>query len=107
MIEITESAKQHLLEIMTLNDKKIKLAVKGGGCSGFTYDWQLVDEVLTNDEQFPLDKKNNLLVDNLSLLYLAGMTIDYKKDVFGSLLKLDNPNTTSMCGCGESFTVTF
>jgi iron-sulfur cluster assembly accessory protein len=105
MITITESAKSHLLDIMHTNDKRVRLAVKGGGCSGFTYDWQLVDLPLSDDEEFPLDKSNNLIVDAMSLLYLAGMRIDYKKDIFGSLLKLDNPNIKSSCGCGESFNV--
>ena len=59
MIQITDSAKKHLVNIIISNDKKVKLGVKGGGCSGFTYDWQLIDEELTDDEKFPLDDKNN------------------------------------------------
>ena len=46
-----------------------------------------------------------LLIDNISLLYLEGMTIDYKKDIFGQRLMIDNPNVKSTCGCGESFQV--
>ena len=105
MIQITESAKKHLINIMTTNEKKVKLGVKGGGCSGFTYDWQLIDEELNDDEKFPLDDRNNLFVDSMSLLYLAGLTIDYNTDLFGSSLKIENPNIKSACGCGESFTV--
>ena len=97
MIQITESAKKHLVSIITSNEKKVKLGVKGGGCSGFTYDWQLIDEEL-ND-------KNNLFVDGMSLLYLAGLVIDYNTDLFGSSLKIENPNIKSACGCGESFNV--
>ena len=81
------------------------MAVKGGGCSGFSYDWLLIEEGLDDDEKFPLDNDHSLLVDGMSLLYLAGKTIDYQKDIFGSLLKIDNPNIQSSCGCGESFTV--
>ena len=103
MIQITESAKKHLITVMTTNEKKVKLGVKGGGCSGFTYDWQLVDEELSDDEKFPLDDRNNLFVDSMSLLYLAGLTIDYNTDLFGSSLKIENPNIKSACGCGESF----
>jgi len=105
MIQITESAKKHLINIMTTNEKKVKLGVKGGGCSGFTYDWQLIDEELSEDEKFPLDNRNNLFVDSMSLLYLAGLTIDYNTDLFGSSLKIENPNIKSACGCGESFNV--
>jgi|TARA_Y100000310_G_scaffold323383_1_gene383636 iron-sulfur cluster assembly accessory protein len=105
MIQITESAKKHLINIITTNEKKVKLGVKGGGCSGFTYDWQLIDEELSDDEKFPLDDRNNLFVDGMSLLYLAGLTIDYNTDLFGSSLKIENPNIKSACGCGESFNV--
>lgn len=105
MIQITESAKKHLITVMTTNEKKVKLGVKGGGCSGFTYDWQLIDEELSDDEKFPLDDRNNLFVDSMSLLYLAGLTIDYNTDLFGSSLKIENPNIKSACGCGESFNV--
>ena len=105
MIQITESAKKHLINIMTTNEKKVKLGVKGGGCSGFTYDWQLIDEELSDDEKFPLDDRNSLFVDGMSLLYLAGLTIDYNTDLFGSSLKIENPNIKSACGCGESFNV--
>jgi len=105
MIQITESAKKHLINVITTNEKKVKLGVKGGGCSGFTYDWQLIDEELSDDEKFPLDDRNNLFVDGMSLLYLAGLTIDYNTDLFGSSLKIENPNIKSACGCGESFNV--
>ena len=105
MIQITESAKKDLINVMTTNEKKVKLGVKGGGCSGFTYDWQLIDEELSDDEKFPLDDRNNLFVDSMSLLYLAGLTIDYNTDLFGSSLKIENPNIKSACGCGESFNV--
>ena len=105
MIQITESAKKHLVSIITTNEKKVKLGVKGGGCSGFTYDWQLIDEELTDDEKFPLDDNNNLFVDGMSLLYLAGIVIDSNTDLFGSALKIENPNIKSACGCGESFNV--
>ena len=105
MIQITESAKKHLINVINTNEKKVKLGVKGGGCSGFTYDWQLIDEELSDDEKFPLDDRNNLFVDGMSLLYLAGLTIDYNTDLFGSSLKIENPNIKSACGCGESFNV--
>ena len=105
MIQITESAKKHLVNIITTNEKKVKLGVKGGGCSGFTYDWQLIEEELMDDEKFPLDDKNNLFVDGMSLLYLACLVIDYNTDLFGSSLKIENPNIKSACGCGESFNV--
>ena len=106
MIELTDNADIHLSSIIVdKNVPAIKLSINSGGCSGFSYDWQLIEKELDDDEKFPLDNDHSLLVDGMSLLYLAGMTIDYQKDIFGSLLKIDNPNIQSSCGCGESFTV--
>ena len=106
MIQITDSAKKHLVNIITSNEKKVKLGVKGGGCSGFTYDWQLVTEEemidIIDDYIIDLDT-GKLFIDNLSIMYIAGMVVDYKKDIFGQRLMIDNPNVESMCGCGESF----
>ena len=108
IIRITDKAASKVKEFARNQSKGafgLRVAVKGGGCSGFTYDWQLVDEELSDDEKFPLDDRNNLFVDSMSLLYLAGLTIDYNTDLFGSSLKIENPNIKSACGCGESFNV--
>ena len=93
----------HLSSIINENDNTdIHLSVNSGGCSGFTYDWQLTSKKEEGDYIIDLDS-GNLLIDNISILYLEGMTIDYKKDIFGQRLMIDNPNVKSMCGCGESF----
>ena len=105
MIAITEAAKQHLIEITTKESKLVKLGVKGGGCSGFTYDWQLIDKKENDDEAISLDDQHNLFIDGLSILYLAGLEIDYVADIFGKTLQISNPNVKSSCGCGESFNV--
>ena len=105
MIVITEAAKQHLIEIISKEDKLVRLGVKGGGCSGFTYDWQLIDEKENDDEAISLDDQHNLFIDGLSILYLAGLEIDYVTDIFGRTLQIRNPNVKSSCGCGESFNV--
>jgi len=105
MISITEAAKQHLIEITSKEDKLVRLGVKGGGCSGFTYDWQLIDEKENDDEAISLDDQHNLFIDGLSILYLAGLEIDYVTDIFGRTLQIRNPNVKSSCGCGESFNV--
>ena len=105
MNDIIEDAKQHLIEITTKENKLVKLGVKGGGCSGFTYDWQLIDKKETDDEVISLDDQHNLFIDGLSILYLAGLEIDYVTDIFGKTLQINNPNVKSACGCGESFNV--
>ena len=105
MINLTDNADIHLSSIINENDTTdIRLAVSSGGCSGFSYDWQLTSDEETGDHVISLDS-GKLLIDTVSLLYLEGMTIDYKKDIFGQRLMIDNPNVKSMCGCGESFQV--
>jgi|TARA_B100001964_G_C14161668_1_gene567020 iron-sulfur cluster assembly accessory protein len=103
LITITEGANAHLTELSKeYNKKYVRLEVKGGGCAGFKYEWSFEDDKDNNDEV--LDYKNfTLLIDTFSILMLAGMTIEYKKEIFGSFLELTNPNATSTCGCGESF----
>ena len=109
MIKLTDSADIHLSSIIAENNVvAVKLAVNSGGCSGFTYDWQLMDQAEFDDviDDFIIDlDTGKLVIDNISSIYVAGMTVDYKKDIFGQRLIVDNPNVESMCGCGESFQV--
>ena len=107
MISLTEEADVHLSSIISENDfAAIKLAVKGGGCSGFTYDWQPMKKLETEEADIILNlDSGHLILDGMSVLYLAGMEVDYKKDLFGQRLMVENPNVKSMCGCGESFNV--
>ncbi len=98
LINLTDTAKTHLINLAKEHNKKyVRLEVKGGGCAGFKYDWSFDDKLDFNEF--------SLLVDKSSLLMLSGMTIEYKKEIFGSFLELKNPNATSSCGCGESFGV--
>lgn len=110
MITLTDNADIHLSSIIAdKNVPAIQLSINSGGCSGFSYDWQLIsDEELGDLENVFVIKLDTgkLVVDNLSLMYLTGTTVDYKKDIFGQRLMIDNPNVNSMCGCGESFSVT-
>ena len=107
MITLTEEADIHLSSIIAENNfAAIRLAVKGGGCSGFTYDWQPMEKLEIEKGDITLDLDNGqLILDGMSVLYLAGMQVDYKKDLFGHRLMVENPNVKSMCGCGESFHV--
>jgi iron-sulfur cluster insertion protein len=109
MIKLTDNADIHLSSIIVdKNVPAIKLSINSGGCSGFNYDWQLVsEEELTNfKDDFTIDlDTGKLIIDNLSLMYLTGTVVDYKKDIFGQRLMIENPNVNSMCGCGESFSV--
>ena len=105
IVTVTESAKKHMENIISKEGKPfVKLSVKGGGCAGFTYNWNAVDTVDDNDEIINLSN-GKFAIDGAGLLYVAGTTIDFKKEVFGSYMNISNPNATSSCGCGESFGV--
>ncbi len=83
---------------------KLRVFVQGGGCSGFQYGFTF-DEVI-NEDDTALDKDGvQLLIDPMSLQYLMGAEIDYKEDLEGAQFVIRNPNATSTCGCGSSFSV--
>lgn len=81
---------------------KLRVFVQGGGCSGFQYGFTFDDAVNEDDTTF--DKNGvTLLVDSMSFQYLVGAEIDYKEDINGSQFVIKNPNATTTCGCGSSF----
>ena len=85
-------------------DLKLRVFVTGGGCSGFQYGFTF-DEARAEDD-FAVDKDGvTLLVDPLSLQYLAGAEIDYSESLTGAQFVIRNPNAKTTCGCGSSFTV--
>ncbi len=85
-------------------DLKLRVFVQGGGCSGFQYGFTF-DEVV-NEDDTTIDKNGvQLLVDPMSFQYLVGAEIDYKEDIEGSQFVIRNPNASTTCGCGSSFSV--
>ncbi len=106
-IKITENAAAKVLEIATeegLGGQGLRLRVIGGGCAGFNYDLYFEDSPTTMDEEFE-DKGVKMFVDPLSYQYLDGTEIDYVEGLHASGFKFNNPNVTSTCGCGSSFSV--
>ena len=93
VIQLTESAKEYLRQVGRPN---VSLSVKGGGCSGFQYEWGVTEEPPTIE---------NLRLDPMAEMFVFGCTIDYVTELGGSYLKVINPNATASCGCGESFAV--
>ena len=83
----------------------VSLAVLGGGCAGFKYDWGFVDsaEQVNKDDVMIEWADGRFVVDSTSMLYIAGTKIDWREEVFGSQFEISNPNATGGCGCGESF----
>src|SRR5690606_11456307 len=83
---------------------KLRVFVQGGGCSGFQYGFTFDEAV--NDDDTVLDKNGvQLLVDPMSFQYLVGAEIDYKEDLEGAQFVIRNPNASTTCGCGSSFSV--
>ena len=95
MITITENAKKYLYDIAKKNDKKfVSFGVSGGGCAGFSYKWDYIDEPDKGHTIFHIKDEVSLAVDKVAEMY-----------IMGSFLKINNPLTKSSCGCGESFSV--
>src|SRR5690554_5126047 len=85
------------------NDQlKLRVFVQGGGCSGFQYGFTFDEEV--NEDDTTMEKGGvTLLIDAMSYQYLVGAEIDYKEDLQGAQFVIKNPNATTTCGCGSSF----
>lgn len=108
-INITETAAREISSIISqqeLNSDVIRLrvGVKGGGCSGFSYVLDLTENQKDTDELFE-QHGIRVVCDPKSLLYLNGTTIDFKDEIMGRGFVFQNPNANSSCGCGSSFAV--
>ena len=85
-------------------DLKLRVFISGGGCSGFQYGFTFDEKVEDGDSQVE-NRGVTLLVDPMSVQYLMGAEIDYTEDLQGAQFVIRNPNATTTCGCGQSFTV--
>jgi len=107
MLTITDTAIEKIRDILAEeNNPKIKLRVfvQGGGCSGFSYGFTLDEEI--NEDDFVVNRDElEILVDSMSAQYMQGATIEYKEELMGSQFVIQNPNASSTCGCGSSFSV--
>lgn len=106
---LTETAAREIRNIIQqqeLDAAKVRLrvGVKGGGCSGFSYLLDLTETQKDTDESF-VQHGITVICDPKSLLYLSGTTIDFKDEIMGRGFVFQNPNATSSCGCGSSFSV--
>ncbi len=102
MVTLTENAKKYMKKVV-YNGDYVSLTVKGGGCSGFQYEWGLKLQDPAVDWSDPID--DLLVIDPMAQMYVLGSEIDYVEELGGSYLTVRNPMSTSMCGCGESFGV--
>ena len=105
---ITETAKNKILTLKSEGNMDethfVRVSVKGGGCSGLSYDLDFDNKINPSDQIFE-DKGEIIVMDMKSFLYLAGTELDFSDGLNGKGFMFNNPNATRTCGCGESFAV--
>ncbi len=109
MIQISEQAAKQILRLKTEDEKSqadgfLRVKVVPGGCSGMSYKLDFDTTVANNDKIFE-EHGTKVVVDNKSLLYVAGMTLDFEGGLNGKGFVFSNPNASKTCGCGSSFGV--
>lgn len=108
MILISDTAKEQVKKLIEQQGKSgvfLRVGVKGGGCSGLTYDVKLDDKMNEFDRTFEFKDGIKVVCDTKSFVYLDNMTVDFSSDLVGGGFRFVNPNATGSCGCGTSFSV--
>ena len=106
-IEISEKAQDYILKVIKEDKDKasyFRITVLGGGCAGFQYKFDFDNKKNDDDVVFKTDKVS-IIIDNTSLDFIKGSKIDYVNELIGSSFKIINPQASSSCGCGTSFSV--
>ena len=104
-IEVTESAQNHISKILISESSKyFRITVLGGGCAGFQYKFDF-SEVVNNDDILFEYNNAKVLIDKTSIELIKGSKIDYVNELIGSSFKISNPQASSSCGCGTSFSI--
>jgi len=106
-VKLSDSAAlriKSIVEDLKSEKNMLRVAVNGGGCSGFQYSFDL-DDTQNPDDTVVENKGATLLVDSISLMYLAGAEVDFVSDLIGASFQIKNPNATASCSCGSSFTI--
>ncbi|MDP4595252.1 MAG: iron-sulfur cluster insertion protein ErpA [Beijerinckiaceae bacterium] len=103
---VTDNAARRIAKILTSEPQgaMLRVAVNGGGCSGFQYAFDITAE--RNDDDIGIEKNGiTVLIDSVSLDFLKDSKIDFVDDLIGQSFKIENPNATASCGCGTSFSL--
>ena len=103
---MTERAAKRIAEIVSgeADASMLRISVDGGGCSGFSYKYDLVNEK-TDDDIILEGHGATVIIDQMSLMYLGGSEIDFVDELIGASFQIKNPNATASCGCGTSFSI--
>ena len=105
-VEVSEAAMRKIAALLAAEPDKIglRVAVEGGGCSGFSYIIELTDT--QNDDDTVIERDGaRVLIDDLSLVYMGGSVVDFVDDLMGQSFQIRNPNAVASCGCGTSFSI--
>jgi len=106
-ILITSSAAKQIMHLISNeqeSNKYFRIRVDGGGCAGFQYNFEFTNKK-ENDDLIIKENNINIIVDNTSLNLIKGSTIDYVDELIGASFKINNPQASSSCGCGTSFSI--
>lgn len=105
-ISVSDSAAKRISEILSTEPDKngLRIAVEGGGCSGFQYIFEL--ESASTDDDLVIEKNGvKVFIDSVSVPYMEGSVIDFVDDLIGASFQVKNPNAVAACGCGTSFSI--
>ena len=105
-VTLSDAAAKRIAAIVGAEAGKsaLRVSVEGGGCSGFSYKFDLADSA--DDDDIIVEKNNaKVLIDSLSLVYMAGSEIDFIDNLLGQSFQIKNPNAVASCGCGTSFSI--
>jgi iron-sulfur cluster assembly accessory protein len=106
-VSLTDRAARRIGRILAKEPEGtvLRISVSGGGCSGFQYEYNLVQETPANDDIVLSKDAATVLIDAMSLEFMGGAEIDYSDDLIGASFQIKNPNAVASCGCGTSFAV--
>ena len=105
-VTVSDSAARRIAEIVSADSSKkaLRVSVEGGGCSGFSYKFDVVDS--QDDDDLVISKDGaTVLIDSISLVYMTGSEIDFVDNLLGQSFQIKNPNAVASCGCGTSFSI--
>jgi len=105
-VTLSEAAARRIVDILASETGKtaLRVSVEGGGCSGFSYKFDLADQ--PDEDDIVLERGDaRVLIDSLSLVYMGGSEIDFVDNLMGQSFQINNPNAVASCGCGTSFTI--
>ena len=105
-ITISQSAAKRIVELVSEDENAslFRVSVEGGGCSGFQYNFELIDSAAPDDILIERDGAT-VAIDPTSVPFIAGSEIDFIDELIGAQFKISNPNATASCGCGTSFSI--